>query len=185
MTATTGNPHPIVGFARAVGTALDKVGACEPAFMSTAEKKAALVELHRVEQRLVALRLRVMAVAGDVADEEATRDVAAWLAFETRAEPGAATAELRLGESRDRSWHHLSQALGAGRVNVAQARVIARALAELPDDLEPEQVARAEEHLVALAADYRPRLLKRLGRHLLEVVAPEAAEAEEGRRLGR
>jgi hypothetical protein len=83
----------------------------------------------------------------------------------------------------DRSWQRLGHALAEGRVNVEQARVIARALEDLPGDLEPETVLKAEEHLVDLAADHRPRELARLGRHVLEVAAPDLAEAEEGRRL--
>ena len=37
--------------------------------------------------------------------------------------------------------------------------------------------------MVSLCADFRPSELRRLGRHLLELVAPEIAEAEEAKRL--
>ena len=37
--------------------------------------------------------------------------------------------------------------------------------------------------MVTLCADFRPAELRRLGGHLLEVVAPEIAEAEEAKRL--
>jgi hypothetical protein len=46
--------------------------------------------------------------------------------------------------------------LGEGRVNVAQAVVITRALEELPESLDPELVADAEAHLVAQAAHFTP-----------------------------
>jgi hypothetical protein len=192
MTATADAPsatHPIVGFARAVGRGLDRVGQVEPVFMTTSEKKAALLELHSAEQRLTALRMRVMAVADDVAEETGARDAGAWLAHHTRTERGTSTSALRLGEALEQSWKRLGQALGEGRVNLEQARVIHRALSELPTSgphaLEPETLVKAEEHLIDLAADYRPRELARLGRHILEVVAPEIAEAEEGRRLDK
>jgi hypothetical protein len=181
-TATAGE-HPIRRFACAVGRALDRVADFQPTYLSTAEKKATLRDLHRAEQRLAALRLRVMAVAEDVAVDEAAPDVGAWLAAETQSERRPLTADLRLAEKLDRRWLDLGGALGDGHVNLAQARVIARALDDLPDDLDPTTVESAEKHLVHLAADHRPRELVRLGRHVLEVVAPDVAEAEEGRRL--
>jgi Domain of unknown function (DUF222) len=67
----------------------------------------------------------------------------------------------------------------AGAVGVEQARVIAQALDDLPRHLDPAILRRAEEHLTGLAADFPPRLLRRLGRRVLEVVAPEVAEEEE------
>jgi hypothetical protein len=42
---------------------------------------------------------------------------------------------------------------------------------------------RAEATLVEYAEQFRPSQLRRLGRHILDVVAPEVAEAEEARRL--
>jgi hypothetical protein len=182
MEATTAQ-HPILGFARAAGRGLDRVAHVQPAYLTTAEKRAALVELHRLEQRVAALRLRVMAVADDVAEGTAARDAGAWLAAETRSEPGPATADLHLAEQLDRRWLDLAGALGEGRVHLAQARVVAGALTALPADLDPATVELAEKHLVEAAADHRPRELARLGRKVLEVVAPEIAEAEEGRRL--
>ncbi|MEZ5095968.1 MAG: DUF222 domain-containing protein [Nocardioides sp.] len=70
---------------------------------------------------------------------------------------------------------------------MAQARVIARALDDLPEDL-PEEVpadvvALAESTLVGHCAEFGPRQLARLGRRILDVVAPEIADAAEARRL--
>ena len=44
-------------------------------------------------------------------------------------------------------------------------------------------MAQAEAHLVAQAAVFGPKELARLGRRILEVVAPEIAEEAEARRL--
>jgi hypothetical protein len=179
----TPSQHPIRRIAGLIGGALDEVAHVQPAYMSTADKKAALVELHRAEQRLTALRLRVLAAAGDVAAETGARDAGAWLAAETQSERRPATAELRLAEQLDKTWLDLAGALGDGHVNLAQTRVIARALTDLPDDLDPATVELAEKTLIDLAAEHRPRELVRLGRRILEVVAPDIAEAEEGRQL--
>ena len=70
-----------------------------------------------------------------------------------------------------------------GLVSAAQARVVVSVLDDLPDHLDPELLARAEAEMVTLCADFRPAELRRLGGHLLEVVAPEIAEAEEAKRL--
>ena len=77
------------------------------------------------------------------------------------------------------------KALTAGRVLADQAAVIARAVEELPDDLDPALVARAEAHLLGLAADFDAKALRRLGRSLLGVVAPEVGEAHEAAALAR
>jgi len=64
-----------------------------------------------------------------------------------------------------------------------QAGVLVAALDALPQGLEPELVVKAEAHLVAEAGQFGPRRLARLGRKVLEVVAPEIADAEEERAL--
>ena len=61
--------------------------------------------------------------------------------------------------------------------------MVVDALDALPDHLDPELVAKAEAQMVAYCEEFRPSELRRLGRHLLEVVAPEIAEAEEAKRL--
>ncbi|MGN6781528.1 MAG: DUF222 domain-containing protein, partial [Marmoricola sp.] len=182
-TATDSAVHPLMGFARALDAALDKAAACEPMFLPAPAKAQLLETLHREEQRLAALRLRVMAVAADVAEETASRDVADWLAHATHDDPSAAHRDLKLAEDLDRTWRFLAAAVAAGAVNLAQARVIDRALTALPEDLDLATVGLAEEKLVELAGQYGPRELARLGRKILEVVAPDRAEAEEGRKL--
>ena len=62
-------------------------------------------ELTRLEAQLSALKLRVMAVADDVALAEGARDVAALLAHHTRGDYGANRRDLALAEALDRRWH--------------------------------------------------------------------------------
>ncbi len=61
--------------------------------------------------------------------------------------------------------------------------MIARALDELPDDLDAEVVEKAEAQLLAEAAHFDPKRLRVLGRRILEVVAPDVAEEQERRLL--
>jgi hypothetical protein len=78
-------------------------------------------------------------------------------------------------------WPAVSDAVRRGRVTWEQAGVLVQALEELPGDLEPELRAKAEAHLVSEAGRFDPRRLRRLGRKVLEVVAPGIAEDHEFR----
>ncbi|MBM7515170.1 HNH endonuclease signature motif containing protein [Nocardioides nitrophenolicus] len=175
-------PHPIVGCAAELSAVLARVGQVQPVFMSVAEKESALVGLARVEAQVAELKARVLAAGEDVAVAHGARDVAAWLAQATRSDPAPVRAELRLARALEQRVV-VAAGMRSGEVSPAQARVIARAVAELPAGLGPELATRAEATLVGYAAHHSPRELKRLGRRILEVVAPEVVEAEEGRRL--
>ena len=156
--------------------------------MSPDEQREALRELARAEAQLAALRLRVLA--------EAERSGAG----------GGARCTLRGGLGRDRDPPDrisarsdlklataveklpvLSARMDAGAVNTAQARAIVTALDRLPTTGEfavsAEQRQRAEAHLVGLAAHHDAKTLAMLGRRLFEVIAPDLAEAFEGKAL--
>ncbi|MEP9381361.1 DUF222 domain-containing protein [Nocardioides cheoyonin] len=146
------------------------------------EVEATLRELAALEAQTTALRLRVMASAGPVAEQTGARDVGAWWADALRADHRAARADLKLAKALDR-YEVLAAALADGTVSVDQARVIARALQALPDDLTPGEVAKAEQVMVDEAARLDPARLRRVGAHLLEVLDPHRAETELGKRL--
>jgi hypothetical protein len=75
-------------------------------------------------------------------------------------------------------------AFAAGRVDEEQARVIVAAVGDLPPgEVTPEDGTRAQEHLIGLADHHDARALRVLGRRVLEVLAPESADAQEGRLL--
>lgn len=175
--------HPIRQAAWAIGTALKSVATVNPTFMTTADKAEALKELAALEGRLAELRMRVLATAGDVAESTAAKDAGAWLAHQTRGRLEDARAELRLAQALDRRYPVLATALREGDANTAQARVIAGALDRLPGETPDEVVELAEQTLVGHAADFGPLQLSRLGARILEVVAPEVADAAEASRL--
>jgi hypothetical protein len=77
------------------------------------------------------------------------------------------------------------QGLASGDFSREHAAVIIRALADLPAGLDPGLLERAEKTLVEEAAHLTPRQLRTVGRHLLDVIAPEVAEARERDRLDR
>lgn len=177
--------HPIIAAASDVRSALKVVGDVNPTFMSTEEKAVALRELVAAEAQLAELRLRILAGAGDLAAETAAKDAAGWLAQHTRTRYADARADLRLAEALDRDRPVLSAAMREGGATLAQARVIDRALSALPAYVAAETISRAEAHLAARAGDFGPAELGRIGRRILEVVAPEIAEAAEGARLAQ
>ncbi|WP_162598775.1 HNH endonuclease signature motif containing protein [Nocardioides gilvus] len=154
-----------------------------PTFMTLDDKACALRSLVEVETRLVELRLRVLSAADDVADAEGFRSAGAWLSHHTRLRRSDAAADLSLAQALDRDRPVLATAVREGRVNVAQAKVIVTALEELPTRVGVEVIAKAEAHLVGLAANHDPTELARLGRRILEVIDPERFEEEEARKL--
>jgi Domain of unknown function (DUF222) len=178
--------HPILSCARLIEAALKDVAGVDPGFMATGEKAEALRRLDRLESQLTGLRMRVMVCAGEVAEATADHSVATWLAAETRTDPRDRAGELGLARSLERRWTRLAAAVADGSVHLAQARVIAHALDDLPDrEVGPEVLARAEQALIGYAESYAPRELRRLGRRILEVAAPEQADQQEAQALER
>lgn len=175
--------HPVLDATSVIDEALKSVADVNPTFMATDDKATALRELARIDGRLAELRMRILGDADDLAERAAAHDPAEWLAAHTRTRLEDARADLALGRALDRRWTTLSRALRDGGASLAQAQVIARALEALPSDVPAEAMARAEEFLVAQATSFGPRQLARLGRRILDVIAPEIAEAAEARRL--
>ncbi|TGN66799.1 HNH endonuclease [Nocardioides eburneiflavus] len=151
--------------------------------MSVDDKAVALRELVAAESQLAELRLRVLGDAGDLAEQAAAKDAAGWLAHHTRTRFADARADLHLAHALDRERPRLAAAMREGAVTLAQAHVIHRVLGALPEVVDADTVARAEVHLVAQAAEFGPKELGRIGRRILDVVAPDIAEAAEAARL--
>ncbi|WP_374455735.1 DUF222 domain-containing protein [Nocardioides sp.] len=183
MSLTHTPQHPIVEAVAGVRASLKTVADASPAFMSTDDKAVALAELVRATAQLDELRLRILGDAGDLAEATAARDAAGWLAQHTRTRFTDARADLALASTLDRERPLLAVAMREGEATLAQAHVIRRAIDVLPASVDDDTVARAEEHLVAQARDFGPKELARIGRRILDVVAPDIAEAAEAARL--
>jgi hypothetical protein len=177
--------HPLVACAEEIERALKDVSHVEPAFMSTADKADVLVRLGALVSQVEALQLRVLAHSDDVAERDAASDAGNWLSHKARIDRAAGRRQVRLAGALERRWTHLGAAVLDGRVNLAQAEVLVRALDQLPGDVDPEVTARAEQHLIREAASFGPRSLRVLGRRVLDIVAPEVADDAEGKALER
>ena len=143
-----------------------------------------VTELRAATHRLRALEAAVLARGElvDVAESTGATSTPAWLAHATRTTHREARKTVKLAAALDR---HESTAveLGAGRIGVDQAEVITAAVDALPAWVGPSDRSRAEEHLLAEAATHDAVKLKVLGKRLLEVIDPDAADAELARQL--
>lgn len=175
-------PHPVLGCVGQVHAALDAVTDVQATYLRTEDKRTALIELARIEARITELRLRVLASADEIGEDTGARDAAAWVSHATRTEPATARADAVLARRLEQR-PLAAAAMRRGDVCPAQARIIAAVLDDLPAHLGPQVATDAETTLVAFCDTFRPSDLRRLARRLLEVIAPEIAEAEEARRL--
>jgi hypothetical protein len=155
---------------------LDAVAGASVWSMTPEETRATLVEITRLKARTAELEARV----AEHADDET---VDAW-GHRTRQRRPAVLGTVKLGQALV-TRSHVREALAAGDLVLEQARVIVQALDELPGDLCPELVERAERHLVAAGAHHDARALRILGKRLLVVIAPELADAYEAEQLAK
>ena len=162
---------------------LDELASIGPEFRSTGERQEFLLRVARVKARLASEELRVLAVSDDIAEATGDRTTAAWLATQTRDNHGTVRRHAALAAALGSTWTQTADALGAGDVNVAQARVIVEALDALPDELGDDLVVKAEAYLVEQAAVFGPRELRHLGRGVVEHLAPEVADEAAYQRL--
>jgi hypothetical protein len=177
--------HVIARFSTRLHAVLDELATAPAWSMTAAEQRAALVDLARAESRLGELRLRVLVAAdrGDVGAESGASSTAAWMAHATRRVRSLAHADVALATRLDETFTATRAALAAGLLDLGQARVIVRAVEALPPSAAPWVRELAEKHLVALAGEHDEKALKILGRRVLEVVDPEVADIEDGKRL--
>ncbi|MEU0317066.1 HNH endonuclease, partial [Nocardioides sp. NPDC006273] len=74
------NPQdPIDAELAAIESSLDTLLARDPVYWRTGEKKDRLKRLEILQAKQAALRLRVLAVSGDIAEETGARDVSGWM----------------------------------------------------------------------------------------------------------
>ncbi len=181
-----GEGRGVAGFASRLNVELDSVVGSPTWSMSAAEHAETLLALTRAQDRLELLRLRVLASAETIGlgSDEGAPDAGVWLAQEARVTRATASRDRSLALDLDNGgFTALSEALAAGKLRVEQARVVIDSVNRLPDELCYDVRRQAEKHLVDLAGVHDAKALRILGRHLLEVVAPEIAEQADARAL--
>ena len=163
--------------------------------LSTDEIAAAVEELAALESQVAAWRLELTAEADARRVAEATADTGtdAWAAALTGDTRASQAAGLRLARRLRETYHVTREAFAAGRLRREQVRVIVRAADQAPPEATPEQVALAEEWLVAKATGDGNRggrpmnatRLRQAARRMVGVVSWELAAKHEQILLGR
>ncbi|MBQ1025484.1 HNH endonuclease signature motif containing protein [Micromonospora sp. C95] len=145
----------------------------------------ALDATHRLEQRLAAMKLALVRELDGrgVAVAQGASSTTVWLRDRLRLGVPAARRLVDLAETLDRESDEITAALAAGRIDLEQVRVIADVAATVRGEAGTEAAGSAVELLLGWARQFDPSALRRLGRRILEHVAPEVAEAATGRAL--
>ena len=152
--------------------------------MDATETTATIDQLTAMAAQVAELQARVLHHADriDLAGNSGATSTANWYAHTTRTTRPAAHRAIRLAQGLE--THDLIRvALADGRLHAEQAEAILRDLAELPEDLDPDLKTQAETHLIEQAASFDAKGLKHLGRCILQVIDPDAADAHEAKLL--
>ena len=146
-----------------------------------------LSEILSLEASLAGLKLQVLGAIDerDVTTTTTGLGTAAWLHATARQSLATAHRDVAIARALHHRFGRLTSAMANGDVSAEQAVAVVGVLKDLPVDLDHDQVVAAEETMVEFAAQYGPRELRALAGHLLEVVAPDVAEAAEGEILER
>ncbi len=194
--------HSVLGAIAAAGEVFDRAGDRPLWVLDAAGTRRALADLAALVSRVAELEARLLTHADTVEAyaEPGATTTAAWLGHATRVTRREAHGKTRLAAALEQ--HPLTrEALARGEVRVEQAQVICRAVDELSKDLEadaasedpdvralaadPDLPERAEKHLLAAAEHHDAKVLRILGKRILEVADPARADAHEARALER
>ncbi|MEU0312456.1 DUF222 domain-containing protein [Nocardioides sp. NPDC006273] len=181
------NPqHPIDAELAALESSLDTLLTRDPAYWRTAEKKDRLKRLEIIQAKQVALRLRVLAVSGDIAEETGAKDVSGWMWTELLVDKKVGRSEVKLAAGVAR-YELVAAGLAEGVVSPDKARVIVKALEAVEADPEAsaESLILAEKLLVEYATEWTAAKLEIIGKRILFEVDPERFEAAEAKALQR
>ncbi|MER7608590.1 DUF222 domain-containing protein [Nocardioides sp. NPDC127503] len=168
----------------AIESSLDKLLTRDPAYWRTRQKKDRLERLEKIQAKVAALKLRVLATAGDIAEETGAKDASAWMRAELLVDKGVARSQIKFAASVAK-YELVAAGLAEGVVSQDKARVITKAL----DKIETDPVASAEDLVLAekLLVDYATRLtaneLRIVGERILAEVDPVRFEDAEAKAL--
>jgi hypothetical protein len=161
--------------------------AATPAWpLSDADILDCLDVAHRLEQEAAAIMLHLVHAADTrgLAQSRGFRSTAGWLRSLLRLDPLIARTMVDLSAAIDRH-PEVDRALSCGTVDVRQATAISEALDDLPTGLDTGIAPRAASVMLGWADRLEAAKLRKLGRRILEHVAPEVAEARDEEALAR
>ncbi|WP_406023275.1 HNH endonuclease [Nocardioides sp. NBC_00850] len=181
------NPGDAIDAAlKAIETALQELLATDPTYWRTGQKKDLLERLEKLQAQQAALKLRVLASAGDIAEETGAKDASGWMRTNLLVDKAVARSQIKLATGVAK-YDLVATGLAEGVVSQDKARVITQAL----DAIETDPAASSEDLVLAekLLVDHATRLtaneLKIVGRRILAEIDPERFEAAEAKALQR
>ncbi len=159
----------------------------EPAGLLTgAEQLALLKESLTLGARLQAWQAQLAAGidAAEIAWQEHGTSAATWLADVANLTRREAGRLIGAGQGL-RRFPLVGEAAGTGSILPGQAEAITAVLDDLPEDFPPDTVREAQQLMVGFAATHNSVELRKLTSYLVEVLAPDTADAREQARLER
>ncbi|WP_406029589.1 HNH endonuclease [Nocardioides sp. NBC_00163] len=179
------NPGDAIDAAlKAIETALQDLLATDPAYWRTEQKKDLLERLEKLQAQQAALKLRVLASAGDIAEETGAKDASGWMRAELLVDKAVARSQIKLATSVAK-YDLVAAGLAEGVVSQDKARVITKAL----EKIETNPVASSEDLIMAekLLVDYATHLtaneLRIVAKRILREVDPVRFEDAEAKAL--
>lgn len=156
---------------------------------------AALEQVAALESQAAALKMTVLAQAERrrMSDRVAATGTDAWAAQLTGDRREAMRGGLLLARDLQERFHHTREALAAGRISPAQARVVVDACRRAPEAATPGQLADAEAFVVAKATGdatrsgrpMGPARLRQQARRMFDPIDRRLADEHEAILLGR
>jgi len=169
-----------------IGAALDALTDDRLRLPTDAEQLAQLKEALRLDARLQAWQQQLAAriEATEAAWREYRTSTTTWLTDAAQLTPREARRLIKAGKGLAQ-FEVVGAAAAAGKVLPSQAEAITSVLADLPPEFDQATVAQGQELMVGFAASHDAAALRRLTTHLVEVLAPDTADALAAARLER
>lgn len=173
-----------VGLARLIDACLDRLTDERLRCPTDADRLDLLEKATIIQARVTAWQQRLAAETEQAescwhAYRTSTRT---WLVEHLRFTPREASRLIGSGEDLAR-FDQVGRACLDGEVLPAQAGAITQVMGHLPADLDREQTREAERTMVGFAATHTSAELRLLSQHLVRLLAPEQAEADEALRV--
>lgn len=179
-----------------VDSMMDRLTDSQP---DAAALRGHITEVERLKRRVEAVQLRLTARAAQdkVPERSGHTDSGSWLAGATGndRQPSASDAALadalgdvpqqgdgtapQVGRGSGRRLTSTGTALDAGTIGAAHAKVILRALDDLPEGVTDEQRRVCEDELLRLCTNRSPSQLRRAARRELEAIEPDEAVVDD------
>lgn len=168
-----------------IGAALSEVTGASLWALPDAQVPELMIAAGRAVSQLQGLLLRLVAECDgrDLPAGLGASSAAAILRQRLVLTPAAAQGLARTARAVGGECAVTGAALAAGELNYAQAVAITRAVRDLPAEAAPALRQRAEADLIAAADRFDALALTRLGRHILEVAAPDELEEQQAAAL--